>query len=50
MLFFPKIIGGYSGGVVDSIGYENFFIFTAALGIPVVILIFLLKDFMLTIK
>ena len=30
MLFLPKIIGGYSGSVVDSIGYESFFIFTAA--------------------
>ena len=50
MLFIPKIIGGYSGSVVDSIGYESFFIFTAVLGIPVVILIFLLKDFMLTIN
>ena len=47
---FAIILGGCSGGVVDSIGYENFFIFTAALGIPVFILIFLLKDFVLTIK
>ena len=50
MLFIPKIIEVYSRRIVDSIGYESFFIFTAALGIPVVILIFLLKDFMLTIK
>ena len=39
MLFFPKIIGGYSGAIVDNIGYFNFFITTSILGIPVVILI-----------
>ena len=50
MIFIPKIFGGCSGSIVDSIGYESFFIFTAVLGIPVIILIFLLKDFMLTIK
>ena len=40
MLFIPKIIRGYSGSIFDSIGYESFFIFTATLGIPVVIIIF----------
>jgi PAT family beta-lactamase induction signal transducer AmpG len=39
MLFFPKIIGGYSGAIVDNIGYFNFFITTSILGVPVVILI-----------
>ena len=43
MLFFPKIIGGYSGSLVDIMGYNYFFILTATLGIPVVFLILYLK-------
>ncbi len=35
----PKILGGYSGAIVDSIGYPNFFAFTAALGLPILGLI-----------
>ena len=43
MLFFPKIIGGYSGAIVDNIGYFNFFITTSIMGIPVVVLIIAFK-------
>ena len=39
MLFLPKLIAGYSGGWVDLIGYQNFFILTAILGVPVLFLI-----------
>jgi PAT family beta-lactamase induction signal transducer AmpG len=39
MTLLPKILGGYSGSMVDSIGYPDFFIFTAILGIPVLVLI-----------
>lgn len=39
MTLFPKLLGGYSGTMVDSLGYSWFFIFTALLGIPVVVLI-----------
>lgn len=39
MTLFPKIIAGYSGGIVDSIGYEAFFIGTAVVGIPVLFLV-----------
>ena len=39
MTLLPKILGGYSGSMVDSMGYPNFFIFTALLGVPVLILI-----------
>jgi PAT family beta-lactamase induction signal transducer AmpG len=39
MLFIPKLIAGYSGSWVDIMGYQNFFILTALLGIPVLILI-----------
>src|SRR5210317_65078 len=43
MLFFPKIIGGYSGAMVDGLGYFNFFFLTAAMGLPVILLIVALK-------
>lgn len=39
MTLIPKLIAGYSGSMVKNIGYENFFLFTAVLGIPVVFLI-----------
>jgi len=39
MTLFPKIMAGYSGGVVDSIGYETFFIATAIVGLPVALLV-----------
>ena len=40
MLFLPKVLAGYSGSIVDQIGYSNFYIFTAIIGIPVLFLIF----------
>jgi PAT family beta-lactamase induction signal transducer AmpG len=39
MTLFPKILAGYSGSMVDSIGYPMFFIGTAIIGIPVLFLI-----------
>lgn len=39
MTLIPKTIGGYSGAIVDNIGYAGFFTFTATLGIPIVILV-----------
>ncbi len=41
MTLLPKTLGGYSGSMVDNIGYTNFFLFTALLGIPVLLLIWL---------
>lgn len=41
MTLFPKILGGYSGGIVESIGYPAFFAFSAAIGIPILLLIWL---------
>ena len=41
MTLFPKLFGGYSGTVVSSYGYENFFLLTALMGIPVLVLIWL---------
>ncbi len=39
MTLFPKLLGGYSGTMVENIGYANFFLFTALLGVPVVVLV-----------
>ena len=29
MLLIPKVLAGYSGSIVNQIGYSNFYIFTA---------------------
>lgn len=39
MTLLPKFLGGYSGSMVEAIGYENFFLVTAALGLPVIMLV-----------
>ncbi|MES9945530.1 MAG: MFS transporter [Candidatus Thiodiazotropha sp.] len=39
MLLLPKFVGGFSGVMVDGLGYVNFFLITASMGIPVLILI-----------
>lgn len=39
MTLLPKTIGGYSGTIVDNIGYPGFFIFTTLIGIPVLWLV-----------
>jgi len=39
MTLLPKVVGGYSGTMVDTMGYSSFFLMTAVMGIPVVILI-----------
>ena len=39
MTLLPKILGGYSGTMVDAIGYSNFFLFSALIGTPVLLLI-----------
>ena len=43
MTLFPKILGGYSGSLVESIGYENFFLLSCLLGLPVLLIIHLVK-------
>ncbi|KAF0188864.1 MAG: Major Facilitator Superfamily [Desulfobulbaceae bacterium] len=43
MTLFPKLIGGYSGTFVASIGYESFFLLTALMGIPVLLLVWLAR-------
>lgn len=39
MLLLPRFIGGYSGAMVEGMGYERFFFFTALLGVPTLLLI-----------
>jgi PAT family beta-lactamase induction signal transducer AmpG len=41
MLLAPKWVAGYSGAFVDHFGYTPFFIGTALLGLPVLLLIWL---------
>jgi len=39
MTLLPKILGGYSGTMVETMGYQQFFLLTAVMGIPVLLLI-----------
>jgi MFS transporter, PAT family, beta-lactamase induction signal transducer AmpG len=39
MLLLPKFLAGFSGKVVDAVGYSPFFIGTAVLGLPVLVLV-----------
>ncbi|EIC23951.1 AmpG family muropeptide MFS transporter [Thiorhodovibrio frisius] len=41
MTLLPKVLGGYSGSMVDGIGYPNFFLFTTLIGVPVLVLVWL---------
>lgn len=43
MTLIPKTIGGYSGSMVDSIGYENFFLVASAMGLPVLVILYFVK-------
>ncbi len=41
MTLIPKVLGGYSGSIVDSIGYTQFFFVASMLGLPVLGVIWL---------
>jgi len=41
MLLLPKFLAGYSGLYVDAFGYSDFFLATALLGVPVLLLVWL---------
>ena len=41
MLLLPRLLGGYSGTMVERVGYADFFTLTAFLGIPTLLLILL---------
>jgi len=48
MTLLPKTLGGYSGSMVESIGYSDFFLLTTLLGLPVLILIWLANKYLST--
>jgi PAT family beta-lactamase induction signal transducer AmpG len=39
MTLLPKVLGGYSGTMVEVMGYQSFFLITALMGVPVLFLI-----------
>lgn len=39
MTLLPKLLGGYSGSMVNNLGYSSFFFMTAIMGLPVIFLI-----------
>jgi MFS transporter, PAT family, beta-lactamase induction signal transducer AmpG len=41
MTLLPKSLGGYSGGMVDALGYPGFFVATTLMGLPVIVLVWL---------
>ena len=43
MTLLPKALGGYSGAMVDTVGYDRFFVLTAVLGLPALGLIWLAR-------
>ena len=43
MTLIPKVLGGYSGSMVNEVGYTQFFLITAILGLPVILLILLIS-------
>lgn len=43
MTLIPKVLGGYSGTIVDNAGYPHFFLFTTLIGVPVLVLIILVQ-------
>jgi PAT family beta-lactamase induction signal transducer AmpG len=49
MTLLPKLLGGFSGSIVDSLGYINFFIFASVIGLPVLVLVALVNKH-LTLK
>ena len=45
MTLLPKLVGGFSGQAVDAFGYSYFFLGAAALGVPVFLLIWLVRRY-----
>lgn len=43
MTLFPKLLGGYSGTMVSAVGYDLFFLITACIGLPVLLLIWMVR-------
>ncbi len=43
MTLLPKMIGGYSGSMVDNLGYPTFFLIASLMGVPVLLLIYFIQ-------
>lgn len=43
MTLLPKVIGGYSGSMVENLGYSNFFFIASLMGLPVIVLIYAIQ-------
>ncbi len=43
MTMFPKLLGGYSGSMVEVMGYSNFFLVASVMGLPVLVLILMAR-------
>ena len=50
MTLFPKLMGGYSGSIVDWLGYESFFLISSMMGLPVLILIWAVNRYVKEIR
>ncbi len=48
MLMLPKLLGGYSGTIVEQTSYSTFFLITTLMGLPVIALVYLVSK-MLTL-
>jgi len=42
MTLVPKYLGGYSGSMANALEYSNFFLMTALMGVPIIVLIYYL--------
>ncbi len=40
-VFFGKLVAGYSGEIQEAVGYTGFFIYAAAMGVPSIVLAFI---------
>lgn len=40
MTLIPKVLGGYSGSIVESVGYTHFFLIASFMGVPVLLLVY----------
>jgi PAT family beta-lactamase induction signal transducer AmpG len=47
MTLLPKIFGGYSGTIIESFGYSNFFMLTTIIGLPVIWLTWKMRKYIL---
>lgn len=45
MTLIPKVIGGYSGSIVEATSWPFFFTFTFVIGIPILVLIYLVDKY-----